>query len=252
MIFTGFSFDGQHSSDMGLQTELISYPLYCEPKTVYSDVQGIDGEKNLSALNPRGRTCHKSRIIEFLCHGRSYHDEEETNFVPDLEILLELLVKEGDRPLILDIDRGSVYMAHVANLFHVDIVTENSFSFPLVFKCLPYRYDKNISTYSGVDELHITNDGYYTDMVIEVSGTAPKGFTVSSLPGGKFLRVNAPLDNNTAIIDTASCDVTINGISRLASCEGEFFELPPSASRILVSGEGAELTFSVSYRQRNL
>ena len=250
MIAKGFTFDGVHSSDMGLTTELVSIPLRSEPKTIYADVSGRYGELDLSYSNPEQRLYYRPRIIEFMCHCRIPDDTSQLN---ELSIIADYLFKKGDKKLFLDGDEHFYYKAHVANLFNVTYETEYSFSFPLIFKCDPFLYTAHGKEYEEAFVVEAENDGYYADPVIEVYGTAPNGFVLESdrFPD-KSLTVNVPINQNTVIIDREKMDVTINGVSCLSQCRGDFFEIAPGENRISVDGDSAELRLKVTFDTRQL
>ncbi len=64
-----FTFNGKHSlNGMGLHSQIISRPLFAEPKTIYEDIPGTDGEISFTTLNPKKRMCFKRRIIELECN----------------------------------------------------------------------------------------------------------------------------------------------------------------------------------------
>lgn len=248
MIPMGFRFGDTYTSNHGMISELVSMPLRSEPKTVYTDIAGKDGELNLNFSNSKKRFIYRPRIIEFMCHCYMHEDASIAN---ELYLISDSFFKHRDEKLILDSDPNYYYKAHVANLFNVTFETQYSFSFPLIFKCDPFVYTKFTQNYSGENEVVVQNDGYYTNSIIEVSGSAPYGFTLqSSQFPDKFLTVNMPLNDTTAIIDTEKMDVTINGVSCLSHCQGEFFELEPGFNHIMVSGNSTDVKINVAFDLR--
>ncbi len=234
-MWSDFTFNGKHSlNDMGLYTELVARPLFAEPKTVYEDIAGCDGEVNFNTANPRGRMCFKPRIIELQCHFGS--DISSADYKDKGANIASWLATGEDMRLTFDDEPGIYYMAHGAKLFNIEDITDSSGTFPLVFKCQPFRFSTMASAYAGQSTASIANDGYYTPLKINVTCTAPNGITVRTSVGGKSLTVNTPLNNNTVKIDTGKMTVTVNGVSVLHQCEGEFFELAPGENIIDVDG----------------
>lgn len=252
MSFVNFTFGGHHSfDDMGIYADLISRPLFPEPKTIYQDIPGTDGELNLSDKNPKGRMCFKPRIIEFECHLAG--DEEDIPLPTVLNHLIPMLAEGEEERLILDCDKSVYYKAHVANLFNLSHITEQSVTFPLIFKCDPFRYAINETVIEGKYDFDFVNDGYYAPFTFEVTGTAPHGFQLTNLTNPDlFISVNTPLDGATAVINTQAMDVTINGVSVLSKCEGTFFELSPGRNWIMADGEGANISSVLKFTERYL
>lgn len=248
-----FIFNDRHSlNDMGLYVESVTRPLFAEPKTVYEDLPGTDGEFNFTTNNLRKRICFKPRIIELECHLAGYNKSKES-YINKISNLASWLVTSENKRLTFDSEPNIYYMAHVANLFNVQDITEYSGTFPLVFKCEPFRYSIEELACTGTDSTGTTNLGYYTPIIIRVSGIAPNGIKITHNETGKTFSINTPFDNNLAIIDTEKMTATMNGISILHKCEGAFFEFTPGKNNISVDyGEGGSGNIMVLYSERFL
>jgi phage-related protein len=145
-------------------------------------------------------------------------------------------------------------MAHVANLFNVQDITDFSGSFPLVFRCEPFRYSTEELACTGTNTTGTYNLGYYTPLIIWIDGDATDSIRITHNQTGKTLSINTAFENNArAIIDTEKMTVTMNGISILHKCEGEFFELIPGNNSISVDyGEGGSGDITIMYSERFL
>lgn len=248
-----FIFNGLHSlNDMGVYTEMKSRPLFAEPKTIYEDIAGGDGELNFTSSNPKGRMCFKPRIIELECHFADI-EGKPSDYISKSSEIAAWLATDKDKVLTFDDEPGIQYMAHAANLFNIEDVTDFSGTFPLVFKCEPFKYSVNEITTVPSVLTDIFNGGYYTDAIFEVTGICKNGFTLSTdREPEKFLTVNTPVDGATVVIDTSDMSVKMNGISILSKCEGDFFELHPNHNIISLSPDDGSLKFTVRYRERYL
>ncbi|MBR2476822.1 MAG: phage tail family protein [Clostridia bacterium] len=248
-----FVFDGRHSLDnMGIYVDSITRPLFAEPKTVYEDIPGADGELNFTTDNLKGRMCFKPRIIELECHFAGY-DKTRERYIEKISNLANWLTTSENKRLTFDSEPNVYYMAHVANLFNVQDITDCSGTFPLVFKCEPFRYGVEQLACSGTDGVGTTNLGYYTPFVIWIDGNATDSIKITHNQTGKTFSINTPFDNSRAIIDTENMTATMNGISILHKCEGDFFELVPGINSISVDyGEGGSGDITIMYSERFL
>ncbi|MBQ6998306.1 MAG: phage tail family protein [Clostridia bacterium] len=248
-----FVFNGKHSlNDMGIYAEMKSRPLFAEPKTIYEDIAGTDGELNFNSANPKGRMCFKPRIIELECHFAD-GGESRADYINKASAIATWLATEDDKVLTFDDEPNIQYMAHAANLFNIENVTEFSGTFPLVFKCMPFRYSTEEITTPSAVLTDVYNGGYYTDAVFKITGTSSNGFTLySDREPDKVLNVKAAMSGATVIIDTTDMSVKMNGVSILHKCEGDFFELHPQHNIITISPDNGSLSFTVTYRERYL
>lgn len=247
-----FVFNSKHSlDDMGLYTEIITRPLFAEPKTIYEDIPGTDGEVSFTSSNPKGRMCFKPRIIELECHFAG-DDESTAGYIRRASELAAWLATDENKILTFDDEDGIQYLAHAANLFNIERITDFSGTFPLVFKCDPFRYNTSVGMFMDTSTVCITNKGYYTPAKITVSGTAPYGFSLFNSSDSKKLTVNAPLDGTVAVIDTGAMTAAINGISVLHQCVGEFFEIAPGESIVNFEGTNSDVTVVVEFAERYL
>ena len=248
-----FIFDGKHSlNDMDIYTELKSYPLFAEPKTVYEDIAGADGELNFTSCNPRQRMCFKPRIIELECHFAD-KSESKTGYANKIRTIANWLATANDKVLTFESEPGIEYMAHAANLFNIENITDFSGTFPLVFKCQPFKFSTEEKVVGPTTVASIYNSGYYTDIVFEITGTSSSGFTLSSDNNpDKQLKVNAAMSGATVIVDSSDMSVKMNGVSILNKCEGDFFELHPGQDIISISPSNGSVKFTAKYRERFL
>ena len=247
-----FTFNGKHSlNDMGIYSELKSHSLFAEPKTIYDDIAGCDGELDFSSSNEKGRVCFRPRIIELECHFAGENESRESFIRKTSEIAL-WLATNGYKELHFENEPGIMYYATALNLFNIEHITDFSGTFPLVFKCMPFKYcveKDSIST--NENALIINNDGYYCGLELTLSGVVSSGFKISN--GDKSLTVNMPLDQgDTLTIDTDNMSVFHNGLPALYKCDGDFFELTPGENTIELEGDWSELSMAVTYRRRYL
>ena len=253
-----FTFNGNHSFiDMGILTEIKSLPLFAEPKTIYDDLPGTDGEVNFSQSNPKERLCFKPRIIELECH---FADDNENSFgfIQKISALASWLATGEEKILFFDDDLDFYYLAHVANLFNIERITDFSGTFPLVFKCDPFKYRLPGTLFetkgTGTLEVNISNSGYYSPFSMEVYCSASGGFSVyNKRSPDKILTVNYKGDQNTPFkIDTGKMTVSFNGISVIHRCDGDFFELAPGDNTLVFTAPGSQIATDIYFQERFL
>ena len=247
-----FTFNGKHSfNDMGIYAELKSHPLFAEPKVTYDDIAGCDGELDFSAKNARGRVCFKPRIIELECHFAG-SGESRANFMRKTSEIASWLTTNSQKELRFENEPDIMYYATALNLFNIEHITDFSGTFPLVFKCLPFRYNITKDTVSASgNKLTINNNGYYCGLQLTLTGTISSGFKIGC--GDRKLTVNMALSKgNTLTIDTEQMTVFHNGVSVLHKCDGDFFELSPGSNTIELTGSYSGVSMTASYRKRYL
>ena len=259
MVNGDFIFNDKHSlHDMGLITEIVSMPLFAEPKTTYDDLPGTDGELNFSVANPKNRLCFKPRIIELQCHFA----EESHNpamLMERISSLASWLASDVDGSLYFDDDSDFYYTAHAANLFNIERITDFSCTFPLVFKCDPFKYKLPVVLLEEVSavgtlEVPFSNGGYYCPVTMMVYCSASGGFSVynTRFPD-KILTINHQgTDDVPIIIDTDKMSVTFNRGSILHKCEGDFFELAPGDNTLVFSSPNSNISAEVFFGERYL
>lgn len=247
MTTDNFTFNGKHSfRDMGLYTELVSQPLFAEPKTVSEDLPGTDGEIDFSLSNPKKRLCFKPRIIELECHFASPY-ESSSSYFAQLNKMAQWLAEGKQKTLRFDSDPDIVYYATAANLFNIERITDFSGSFPLVFKCDPFKYSSSSSVSFGADGVVCINEGYYCGFSLNITGKTADSFKVTSnrFPD-KALIINYPMaEYDTISVNMRNMTVTHNGISILSKCDGDFFELAPGENKISIDGDDITYTEAV-------
>lgn len=247
-----FTFNHKHSlNDIGIYSELKSHPLFAEPKSVYDDISGCDGELDFSANNEKGRVCFRPRIIELECHFAADGESRE-GFMRKTSEIAAWLTTNGYKELYFENEPGIVYYATALNLFNIEHITDFSGTFPLVFKCMPFKYSIEKDTVSSnKNTLIINNDGYYCGFELSISGVISSGFSIRC--GNRSLTVNMPLNQgDTLFIDTDKMSVFHNGLPALYKCDGDFFELSPGENTIELVGSFANLNIEASYRKRYL
>lgn len=253
MATDNFTFNGKHSfNDMGLISTLVSRPLFAEPKTAAEDLPGTDGEADFSLANPAGRLCFKPRIIELECHFAS-ETESTADYYEKMATIAKWLAEGEKCELRFDDEPNIVYFANAANLFNTERITDFSGSFPLVFKCDPFRYASFESVCEGGGTVKCVNSGYYCGFTLYITGKTEKGYKIKNnrFPD-KILSVNFPLTEEGVItVNTADMTVTHNGISILSKCGGDFFELAPGENKISITG-GSGVSAEIFFTARHL
>lgn len=246
-----FKFKNITASQMGVYCKIVSYPLFPEPKTCFEDLPGCDGEMDFSANNERGRTCFKPRYIELECHVAQDNGSKK-EFSEKLSKIASWLHSESQEELIFTDDENMVYLAKAANLFNIENVTETSATFPLIFRCDPFKYkaEKTILT-TDSNIVTVQNGGYFSGFDLKLTGVISNPFEITN--GTKKLRIDYPLTNESTLkITTEQMNVTHNGLSILNYCDGEFFELSPGENQITLNGDFSSLQMELSFRERYL
>ena len=246
-----FKFKNITASQMGVFPQIVSYPLFPEPKTCFEDLPGCDGEMDFSANNERGRICFKPRYIEFECHVVQDNGNKKS-FNEKLSQIASWLHSEGQEELSFTDDSGIVYLAQAVNLFNIQNVTETSASFPLIFRCDPFKYKNQKTTVtSTTNTLSVQNGGHFSGFELKLTGTVSNPFEITN--GSKTLRIEYPLSSGASIlVNTDDMNVTHNSLSILNKCKGDFFELAPGGNTITLKGSYSGLKMELSFRERYL
>lgn len=254
-LLDGFTFGGRHSlDDMEIFSVLKSKPLFAEPKTAYDEVGGMDGELDYSRTNPKKRLFFRPRLIEYECHFIGEDGDMESLAAKEREIA-RWLVGAGRARLVCDDEPDVFYLAAAANLFHVEAVTRESGTFPLVFRCDPYRYAlrevRQTAAVAGSGSLHMMNRGYYVPPVITVTGDAPSGVTL--LAGDAEISTTQGITGEgTLEFDMHTMMVKKDGIPVNHTVSGSFFEFSPGENTLTVTGQNLDAQVTVCYRPRYL
>lgn len=249
MDWNSFTFAGKHSlDDMGLYTLLTTQSLFAEPKRTAAEWYGMDGERDYSTHNPQERLFFKPRLIGYECHFAADSTEE---FYEKARRIGLWLATAGKAKLMPDGEPDIYYMAQAVNLYALDNITGMSGSFPLVFRCDPYRYERRedcavLEEGTGKREILLGNRGYHVPPVITITGSA-KEITLKN--GEKELVVAEEIDRAELVVDCRNMTVTKDGVAVNHSARGSFFELSPGANRILVETAGT-VSAQVRWRTR--
>ena len=236
---------------MGIEAELVSMPLSAEPKNVYIDIPTADGELDLSKVNSANRILYKPRMIEFLCHAN--FDPAKDDFESRAKYLASILCADGDRDLRIAGSSTFIYKGRASNLYNITPESDTSFSFPLVFRCQPFRWAGSSATTAGSNgQVTVTNGGLSTDFRMEIEGTLSSAITLtsSSYPG-KELKIPS-LGSGKLVIDTDEARVYFAGSDITNRCSGDFFLLAPGGNTIKASGVNGSTRISLTYTEKYL
>jgi len=261
--FDRFMFDGKRSLyDMGIHARLVKRPLFSDPKTIYQDIPGKDGELNLSAVNPIGRKNFKPLFVEFECHFATRHDT--VDFEEKLNELSSWLMKEEDCELYIGANDNYCYLGHVISPLNLEMITDFSATFPLIFKCQPFKYlcdtyDIELPPRSAIQDdglihrgIKLENSGYFTNITYTITGSAPEGLSIISdkYPDSPLI-INQPFENGTLFVDMENMIVTLNGVSCLHACQcNRFHQLHPGYNNMTVKGKDLAAEVIITYRER--
>lgn len=254
-LLDGFSFGGRHSmDDMELYTVLKSKPLFAEPKTAFDEIGGMDGELDYSRTNPKKRLFFRPRLIEYECHFIGEDGDMESLAAKEREIA-QWLVGAGRARLICDDEPDVFYLAAAVNLFNVEAVTRESGTFPLVFRCDPYRYAlrevRQSADIAGSGAVRTVNRGYYAPPVITITGDAPDGVTLTL--GNAQLSTTQGITGAGALeFDMHTMMIKKDGVPVNHTASGVFFEFSPGENNLAVTGNNLDAQVTVCYRPRYL
>lgn len=137
----GFTFDGVHSSEMGLAVLSKNRPIVPEIKRVVENLSGIDGVYDFSSANPLGRPAYEEREITVECGivGKDAQDLRQAA----RKVAVWLSGKEAR--LRFDDEPFYYYLARVANRIDLQQVASRVGRFNLVFTCRPFAYSYRMS-----------------------------------------------------------------------------------------------------------
>ena len=242
----GLTFNSKHSfTDMGLKMQSKVRHILPEPKTVYEDLPGVDGEYDFSEVNPDGRTKYKPFV-----------DEIGFTIIAANAAAVRVKAHEiaswlacGEKQLQYDDDPGKYWLARVINKLDIESQLVKLKSFTAQFKCQPLGYGLTEidETYTGIvaaaDKV-IANPGTFVKPKITITGT----FTTLTLScGGKTLTYSEAIAGATIVIDNFHCikDGSINVGSKLS---GNFFEFVNGNNTLSIGGTGLNCSITVSFR----
>ena len=246
----GLTFNGTHSGTLGLIMSSKNRPMLPEPKTVYEDLPGIDGEYDYSAVNPDGRVKYMPVVheVEFAFAERSMAAVR----TKARQIAAWLAV--GEKQLIFDDEPGVYWLATVVNKLDIEGQFTAARRITVQFRCRPMAYATALTTITqivtGTTNIALTNPGWYVRPVIRITGSCTS-FTITC--GGKALACSqALLDSEVEIDFEAMQAIKDDSININNKCSGEFLELAPGANTITITGVSLNFTAVVEYRARYL
>ena len=248
-MINGFVFNGKASWELGIEAELVSMPLSAEPKNVYIDIPTADGELDLSKVNSVKRPVYKPRIIEFYCHAS--FDPGEENMESKAKAIADALCTGEDKILRIAGASNYVYMGRASNLYNITPESDSSFSFPLVFRCQPFRWENDLTFEESVGDRIVTqNNGLPAPFRLGITGYMPAGLTIrSSAHPDKELRIPTE-GEGFLIIDSETMSVTFNDVDITSKCSGDFFDLASGENIITVLCDNEYMQFSLIYQKK--
>lgn len=245
-------FNGTHSSnDLGLKMYSKVRHILPEPKLVYEDIPGTDGEYDFSEVNPDNRTKYKP------------FTEEITFSIIELNsTAIRIKAREiakwlscGEQKLIYDDEPNVYYLARIINKLDIENQLIKLKSFTALFKCRPYGYALNelSESFEGIiigESQIINNPGTYVKPVITITGTFS---TLTLTLVDKTLTYSDAINEAEIVIDceNMSCvkDEYINKNNKLS---GEFFEFENGNNILEIDGTNLNCNVEVRFRPRYL
>ena len=132
----GFTFNGVHSSAMGIAYEGRKEPLIPEFQRVEEEVFAVDGAYDFTCANPLGRPIYKNKEIVVSCALMGKTADEMRAAARKIAIWLSC----GEARLTFDDEPMFYHLAQIANKIDFEQVASRVGRFNLVFLCRPYAY----------------------------------------------------------------------------------------------------------------
>jgi predicted phage tail component-like protein len=242
----GLAFNGKHSfTDMGLKIQSKVRHILPEPKTVYEDLPGVDGEYDFSNVNPDGRTKYKPFTDEI-----TFYMIGPVNRAKVHEIASWLAC--GEQQLIYDDEPEAYYLARVINKLDAENLLIQLKSFTAQFKGGPFSFGTTEEThsYTTAGDKTINNPGTFVKPKFIITGS----FTTLTLScGGNTLTYSEAIVGSAIEID---CDkmtcVKDSNTNKSMKLSGKFFEFANSNNTLSIGGTGLDCTIQVSFRPQYL
>ncbi|MDP4092601.1 MAG: phage tail family protein [Bacillota bacterium] len=266
-MIKSFTFNNKHSfRDFGIVSKSKNRPVSPEPKTVYEELPGMDGDYDFSEANPDGRVKYKARPIDLECSFLQRNMTYLRIRAHEIAAWLDC----GEMPLIFDDETAAYYLARNSNKLDLETQIARFGRFTLSFKCRPfafsvvnsneqikfgqglicgygYRLDMVPTIYpiSGPTVLNVYNPGRYVKPIIHINGSCT---TLTITSGSKSLSYNKPLVNSELIIDCSNPMASINGINVNNDLSGEYIEFGNGDNALQISGTGLNFTLTLDFR----
>ncbi len=246
----GLIFNSKHSfTDMGLSMYSNNRNILAEPKTVYEDLPGVDGEYDFSEVNPDNRTKYKPFVDEITF---TIVATNAAAVRTKSHAIAEWLAC-GEKQLSYDDDPGRYWIARVINKLDIESQLIKLKSLTVQFKCQPFAYANELVEEIFADiiapaDKTISNPGTFVKPKITITGT----FTTLTLAcGGKTLTYSDAIAGATIVIDNMQCikDGSINVGSKLS---GSFFEFVNGDNILAIGGTGLNCAVTVTFRPQYL
>jgi phage-related protein len=222
-----------------------------EPKLVYEDLPGVDGEYDFSDVNPDGRTMYKPFVEEITF---TLLENDSTAFRQKSRQIASWLAC-GEKVLVYEDEPNVYYLARVVNRLDIENQLVKVKAFTAQFKCKPFGYAFTEDTFTlnsiiEQDEMEIDNQGTYVKPIITIQGS----FTTLVLTIlEKTLTYNEALSNAEIVIDCEKMSCIKDGaINKNNKLSGSFLVLENGTNFLQISGTGLNCDISVTFRQRFL
>jgi predicted phage tail component-like protein len=266
----GLTFNGKNSSEFGLVMQSKNRPILPEPKLVYEEMPGQDGELDYSEINPDGRTKWKPRIHEITFEfDRRNLNCRDPRLVRIRAHEIALWLMSGEQRLIYDDETAVFYLARVSNKLDMEAQITPNRPFTVQFKCRPYGYlvtksneqlqfgqglmlgyglklmSPTVYNVAGNTELTVYNSGTFVKPIIRINGSFT---TISIACNGKTLSYNAALSNSQLDIDCHLMQVYQGLINKNTNMTGDFLELVKGDNAMQITGTGLNCTITIEFR----
>jgi predicted phage tail component-like protein len=246
----GLTFNGVHSNSLGLIMSSKNRPMLPEPKTVYEDLPGIDGEYDFSAANPDGRVKYKPVVheIEFA------FAEKNMSSVRAKARQVAAWLAVGEKQLAFDDEPGVYWLATVINKLDIEGQFTAVRRVTIHFRCRPMAISNTVTTVTQVvtsgTNVSVSNPGQHVRPVVRITGSCTS-FSLST--GGKTLSCSQSMIGAEIVLDCEKMQaIKDGGININTKCSGSFLELAPGMNTITIAGVNLNFTVSIEFRARYL
>jgi predicted phage tail component-like protein len=239
----GFSFNGVHCSDYGLQVTYIKRPGHPTVRDQYTEIPGMDG--SLFSAGPLS-----DQNVEIGCQIIA---TDIFDLRHKIRLMTGWLYTVEQQQLVCDDEPGIAYRGKVASQFIPDEVLRVG-KFAIVFRCEPTAYGDLVQADFAGDTVTVSNGGTYKAWPVFRAEIIAACTEWRVALGADYVRiVHDFVVGDTIDIDCATGVVSVNGLRAMDKLDWEHnadeFTLPPGESTLSILPTGVS-TANISYIER--
>ncbi|GHV42978.1 hypothetical protein FACS189490_12860 [Clostridia bacterium] len=179
----GFTWNGVHTSEIGLVARLISVPFLPEPKIVTEEAAGMDGFYDFSAFNPKGRVLFRDKVWEYKC---AFEGSKRDDVIARIAAVKTFFANYSG-VLTDDNFPEERYEGVITNRINLGEVTKAYYQFTVSFRTQPFPSEPDAAAEPDALQLTINSGGDGT-FILPLGYTHLMGDFVLSIDWGDGTR----------------------------------------------------------------